>query len=179
MMGVGVWWILRAASAYETRKLSRQSETASLSAELKGQRPFVHGVIGLTRGWPLRLVGGVAFLGTLAAAKSGHWLGSDYAVGGAFAIWMLSLTGSWRREGWPRRIATGLSEISYTLYVTHFPVLFLVAAAVLKGRQFQPDAQGYAWFAALAAGILLFATAMWWLFERNTDRVRKMVWKAR
>ena len=131
------------------------------------------------RGWPLRVVGGVAFLGTLAAARAGHWLGSDYALGGAFAVWMLSLTGSWRRAGWMRRIATGLSEISYTLYVVHFPLLFLFAAAVLKGRQFQPDAQGYAWFAALAVGILLFCTGMWWLFERNTDRVRKKVWKAR
>ena len=131
------------------------------------------------RGWPLRVAGGLAFLGTLVAGRAGHWVGGDYAVGGAFAVWMVSLTGSWQRAGWMRRIATGLSEISYTLYVVHFPLLFLFAAAVLKGRQFQPDAGGLAVFAALAAGVLLAAIGMWWFFERNTDRVRKMVWKAR
>jgi peptidoglycan/LPS O-acetylase OafA/YrhL len=146
LLGVGVWWLV-----WKT-----------------GDR-----LIARCRGWPWRLAGGSLFLGTLAASKTDHWLGSAEPVGLAFAAWMLALTGAWRFPSWLNRCVTGLSEISYTLYVVHFPVFFFVAAVVLNGRQFPADAQGYIWFGGLAAATLAISAGMWWLFERNTDRVRK------
>ena len=126
-------------------------------------------------GWPGRVLGGLLFLGTLVGSKTGHWLGSDYAVGITFALWMLALSGAWRTGAWWTRLVTGLSEISYTLYVVHFPLLFFAAAVLLKGRQFPADGQGFFWFAILAAAILLISAGMWWLFERNTDAVRRLI----
>ena len=148
LLGAVVWWLLR--------------ETVARGWGL-----------GIFRNWGWRFGGGVLFLGTLAASKSESWLGSDHAVGIAFALWLLSLTGSWRRQGWWSRLSTGLSEISYTLYVVHFPFLFFVAAVVLKGRQFPADGLGLLWFGGLAIATLVLAAAMWWAFERNTVRLRK------
>ncbi len=198
LMGVGVW----GAGTVVSRQLSVGSDCGQvLQRGVQGESPAPAGRRvdersvgaetvgdGLTatggmrrwiawpaRGWPLRVVGGLVFLGTLAASKTGHWLGSDYAVGGAFAAWMLSLPGAWQASGWVQRMVSGLAEISYTLYVVHFPVLFYIAAVVLRGRQFEPGVHGSAWFVVLAAGVLVLAAGMWWLFERNTGWVRKRV----
>jgi peptidoglycan/LPS O-acetylase OafA/YrhL len=67
----------------------------------------------------------------------------------------------------------GLSEISYTLYVVHFPLLFVIGAAVLEGRQWPANGQGFLLFGGLIVVVLAISVGMWWLFERNTDRVRK------
>ena len=115
-------------------------------------------------------------MGTLAATKTNHWFGSDGAVGLVFAVWMLSLTGSRNMPVWLIRLGTGLSEISYTLYVVHFPVLFFVAAVVLKGRQFPAAAGGYLWFVGLGLAMLVLSAGMWWLFERNTNTVRRRIY---
>ena len=179
LMGAGVWWLLRMLGVR-----GQEDAPASSSASSSNQQSSISNrqsirVIRWFRGWPWRLVGGLLFLGTLAASKTDHWLGSDGAVGCAFALWMLSLPGGWRVPGWFNRLVTGLSEISYTLYVVHFPLLFFVAAVVLKGRQFPADAEGFLWFGGLTASILAISAGMWWLFERNTDRVRKWLLSGR
>jgi peptidoglycan/LPS O-acetylase OafA/YrhL len=115
------------------------------------------------------------FFGTLAASKMNHWFGSDAAVGLAFAAWMLALTGKQRFPSWVDRSVTGLSEISFTLYVFHFPLLFFVSTVVLEGKQFSADAQGFLWFCGLTVVTLATSALMWWLFERNTARVRKWI----
>ncbi len=104
-----------------------------------------------------------------------HWFGSDAAVGLAFAAWMLALTGKQRFPSWVDRSVTGLSEISFTLYVFHFPLLFFVSTVVLEGKQFSADAQGFLWFCGLTVVTLATSALMWWLFERNTARVRKWI----
>jgi peptidoglycan/LPS O-acetylase OafA/YrhL len=182
LMGAGVWWVRSQASRLRIaggglrieEEVQRRSASPSPISDPQSSitvRPQLH----FLRGWQWRVLGGALFLATLAATKTSHWLGSDYAVGTAFAVWMLALSGAWRTSTWWTRLVTGLSEISYTLYVVHFPLLFFVAAVVLNGRQFPADAQGYLWFAGLAIIILGIATGLWWLFERNTDTVRKWI----
>jgi peptidoglycan/LPS O-acetylase OafA/YrhL len=117
--------------------------------------------------------GGCAFLCTLLASKTGHWAGSDWMVGISFALWMPALLGGWPRFGWWSRCSTGLSEVSYSLYVMHFPVLFFAAAVMFNGYQYAPGIMSYLWFALLAGGTLLISAGFWWVFERNTTAVRR------
>lgn len=124
-----------------------------------------------------RSLGALVFAGTLAASKTSSVFGSDFAVGLAFAAWMPSLLGAWAWPGWWVKLGNGLSAISYTLYVVHFPILFLVAATQLGGLQFQPTGPGLLWFFGLSLLSLAVAVIMWWLFERRTDGVRR--WLAR
>jgi len=152
LFGAGVWWVLKQARS--------------------GKPTGIHGA----RQWGL-VIGGALFLGALGASKTGHWLGCEYAIGVAFAFWMLFLTDRFQTTGWWSQLVTGLSEISYTLYVIHFPLLFFVAAVFLKGRQFHPDAAGCSLFAGLAAFIFIVSTGMWWLFERNTEAARRWIIK--
>jgi peptidoglycan/LPS O-acetylase OafA/YrhL len=164
LMGAGVWWLVRKADGRDQTPDTRKEGIQRLGW-----------ISSFFRGRIWRLIGGMLFLGTLAASKTDHWLGSDTAVGCAFAAWMLSLTGGWRMPPLLTRCVTGLSEISYTLYVVHFPLLFFVAAMLLDGGQFPASAEGYLWFSGLAAAMLGISVAMWWLFERNTPWLRRKV----
>lgn len=180
LMGVGVWWLRSHAYRLKTDdgslRIQEDEERAAQAPQTSDNRqPTTSPRRCLSRAVFWRILGGLLFIGTLAASKTNHWLGGDLAVGSAFALWMLALSGTWWANRWWTRLATGLSGISYTLYVVHFPLLFFIAAVLLKGRQFAADAQGYLCFGTLAAGILTIATGLWWLFERNTDAVRRWI----
>lgn len=102
----------------------------------------------------LRLVSSVAFIGSLAMSKTSYMLGNDYSVGLCFAFWVWTWKGVPLHSPVVRRTASGLSDISYTLYVCHFPILFLVGAAWFRGAQFDPGWSAYAWFTALTLILL-------------------------
>jgi peptidoglycan/LPS O-acetylase OafA/YrhL len=168
VMGAGVWWLLRESTKSEGEEGNQKSEREGLFAR--------RALIWFCRGWAWRVIGGGIFFGALIVSKMESWIGSDYLVGITFALWMLSLPGSSRMAGWRSWVVTGLSEISYTLYVVHFPLLFFIAAVVLKGRKWPANGQGFLLFGGLIVVVLAISVGMWWLFERNTDRVRKRLW---
>ena len=72
-------------------------------------------------------------------------------------------------------MATFLAKISYTLYATHFPVLAFIWFVVFAPNKyvFGQAALGLCGFLLVSA--MLVATGMWWLFERNTERVRNVL----
>lgn len=74
---------------------------------------------------------------------------------------------------WYRYLAIGLSDISYTLYAIHFPILAVIYFTLLAPMQWQPSAAALGIGSALLAVVLASASAVWWLFERNTPQVRK------
>ncbi|WP_411846132.1 acyltransferase [Roseibacillus persicicus] len=75
------------------------------------------------------------------------------------------------------KFSIGTSAISFTLYVTHFPVATLLAAAFLKGKQMQPSISSYAIFIFVTILAILVSIVMWWCFERNTMKVKKTLKK--
>ena len=93
----------------------------------------------------------------------------------AFALWVVGLASCEHHILWLKKVAAGLSEMSYTLYLVHFPLLAFVFFAFFQGRKYLPDFTSYLCFGSLLAGCLIFAAMMWWCFERNTDRLRKRI----
>ncbi len=71
--------------------------------------------------------------------------------------------------------SAGISEMSYTLYLVHFPIMSLFFFVFFKGAQMVPGVISGIWFSAISALTLLYSGATWWLFERNTDRIRKFI----
>ncbi|MEI9804910.1 MAG: hypothetical protein WDN48_11200 [Pseudolabrys sp.] len=65
------------------------------------------------------------------------------------------------------------AEFSYTLYLVHFPFAAFLACYVLKNQRLMPGAASALVFAALLAAIILYAYAVYYLFERNTPKVRQ------
>lgn len=125
-----------------------------------------------------RLVSGALFLACLVLSKLDRFPSgsSDYFVALSFTLlaWCLknNFGGTARLLQTPAR---WLSEISYTLYVVHFPLIFALGALVYQGKQFQPGVNGLGHFALWFLAIFLAAVAFWWVFERNTPKVRKLL----
>jgi peptidoglycan/LPS O-acetylase OafA/YrhL len=67
-----------------------------------------------------------------------------------------------------------LSDMSFTLYLFHMPMVFLVAAWLHQGRGVSdPTQASWALLAATACAIFLVALLFWALFERHATRVRR------
>lgn len=103
---------------------------------------------------------------------------SDFLVGIAFAFLCLILT----KQPFPRRrlrwFAQGslyLSEVSYSLYLSHFPIVVLIAATVYESKKRVPDGMLLAQFFVWILVLLGMAVALWWLFESRTAFVRDRV----
>lgn len=118
---------------------------------------------------------GVLALGTLAASKTGSIFGTDWSLGVAFALWVVGLASCEHHVLWLKKLAAGLSEMSYTLYLVHFPLLAFVFFCFFEGRKFLPGVTTYLWFGSLLALSVTCAAGIWFCFERNTDRLRKRI----
>jgi peptidoglycan/LPS O-acetylase OafA/YrhL len=72
-------------------------------------------------------------------------------------------------------IARASSEFSFTLYLTHFPLLTLIVLTGFAPTRFAPGILAFATFAGLALTAIGWAALCWWCFERNTDRLYAML----
>lgn len=71
-----------------------------------------------------------------------------------------------------------LSNISYTLYLTHTPlVVFLAATLIAKGPKMQPTITGVGLTFLLTIIMLVYASILWFFFEKRTKDVKKWVIK--
>jgi peptidoglycan/LPS O-acetylase OafA/YrhL len=119
----------------------------------------------------------LAFLVGLAASLAWPSLPTDILLGIACAAALPCLARLANPGGLYGRFSFWLSEISFTLYVVHFPLIALLWFALLAPTQFAIGPAGFIAAAGLIAAALLYAAAMWWLFERNTGRVRTLFLK--
>lgn len=68
-------------------------------------------------------------------------------------------------------IARGLSNISYTLYLSHFPLLMVIVLSSFAPTKWPPGFTAAGIFIVLLAAAILWAVILWWCFERRTDDV--------
>ena len=132
------------------------------------------------RRWPAHplwlCAGGLLALTMLGASRMGK-LGAtdDLLVGSGFSVLVAALAVRPAKPGIYTATSAAASEVSYTLYLVHFPILALFFFAVCKGHQIQPGFAGAFWFLMTFVVVVLYAAGVWWCFERNTDRVRSWV----
>ena len=116
---------------------------------------------------------GLLALAALGLTKTSSIFGSDYVLGIAFALFITSLSVCPTRSVLYQRFANFMGETTYTLYLTHFPLLALIIFTGFHGVKLQPDLAGAGWFLGLLVVVLIYTTAVWWCFERNTEWLRK------
>lgn len=134
------------------------------------------------RAWHPRvaLTATAALLLSLLATKVLHGgvFALDLLVSSAMAWWLLATVRARPLLSLPRPVASAarfLSDISFTLYVTHLPLAVLLAASRGPLPRLAPDARGLALYAAALALLLVCARALWWCFEARTESVRRRV----
>ena len=127
---------------------------------------------------PLWLILGLLLtIGSLLASRSGQigivGEGTDLVIGIGCAVLVAGLASKASTNHLYGMLSAGASEISYTLYLVHFPLMAFLFFVFFKGSQMTPGPTSGSWFAITFGGVLLYSIAIWWLFERNTDKVRK------
>lgn len=78
----------------------------------------------------------------------------------------------WRPVSW---LAFHLSEMSYSLYLTHFSLVLGIGGIVLRGRRLLPDAAGLTTYLGWLCALLVLAWSFWFVFERRTYQIRQAV----
>jgi peptidoglycan/LPS O-acetylase OafA/YrhL len=113
----------------------------------------------------------------LTAAHRASELTGDYIMGlGAMGLIWCALSSA-PAGGTYAKAAIFLSEISYTLYLTHQPMLLLFSAAWLGTHRWPPDALHLLLTVVPIGTAVLFACLMYFLFESRTDALRKYLKK--
>ena len=102
-----------------------------------------------------------------------HYWHSDLYVGVSFALLLYGVLQIRKPMSAPfLRLAQTFAAFSYSLYVLHFPFLFLIRAAVFPRDRWQPDALHLLYASFLAAGVLVYAFVVSRATEANTPKLR-------
>ena len=132
-------------------------------------------LIGLLRANTLRIAAATLLTAALIVSKS-PMLG-DLPLGLAVALSLPVVANFPSPGGAYAAIARGLSEISYTLYLTHFPFLTLIVLVDIAPMRWAPSTSGLSVYVTLFVAAIGWASIVWWCFERNTDRVYFLITK--
>ena len=111
----------------------------------------------------------------LVVDKRSPGTASDICLGAAFALLLPSVAFLPDFGSLYHKIADSLAKISYTLYATHFPLLAFIWFVALAPRKWPVDLWSMTMMGSLVLCALTAAAAIWWLFERNTPRVREVI----
>ena len=124
------------------------------------------------------LIGSVIFLTSLIYSKisiAAPYLSHDFSIGIGFSIFLVTVLNSQLPLTGLRKFATFIADISYSLYLTHFPIVLLIATTYYGEKQIQPDSLGLSQFLIALGGLLLLAVIFWLLFERHTEYIRHKI----
>lgn len=103
---------------------------------------------------------------------------SDFLVGFSFAFLCLVLTYKTfpeSRRPWLAKFSLHISEVSYSLYLSHFPIVILIASIIYQSHKFVPDAFMLIQYFGWGLLLLVLGSILWWFFESRTIFVRTRV----
>jgi peptidoglycan/LPS O-acetylase OafA/YrhL len=125
-------------------------------------------------------IGGTVFLASLAWCRT-HRLYSDlvtdYIVGICFALWLYTLLLGSRDDVSVAyaNAAKKLAGFSYTLYLTHFPLLLLLRGLINPHGNWQPDLLHMTYAIGIATSALAYAYGVAGITEAHTADVRRVL----
>lgn len=102
-----------------------------------------------------------------------QWV-EDIIIGGLFS---LVISCQFRFENVNKVIKKGillLSDISYTLYLFHFPLVILIYTMFFSKKQMEFSLGGLCVYIMIILCLLIVSYLFWFLFERNTWKLQKI-----
>jgi peptidoglycan/LPS O-acetylase OafA/YrhL len=107
-----------------------------------------------------------------------YLMSSDLFIGISFSLLLLSIKDSnflIIKNEYLSKFSIWLSNISFTLYVIHFPIMMLIFSLFYENNMQVFSLDSSIQFIIISVGITLFSYCFWYLFEKNTDKVKKYI----
>ncbi|WP_405607808.1 acyltransferase family protein [Polaribacter sp. Asnod1-A03] len=125
----------------------------------------------------------ILFLISIVVSKKDYFAGvslisNDLFIGVCFSIFIFSIKDSSFfiiENKYLSKFSIWLSNISFTLYVIHFPLLMLIFALFYKDNMQVLSLNSFIEFSTISIVLIVFSYFFWYLFERNTDKVKKYI----
>lgn len=119
----------------------------------------------------------------LGYSKSNQWIermdiNPDLLVGLTFSILCLAMTSRpFPESRYPvvAFLSRTLSEMSYSLYISHFPLVILIASIAYGSAKLMPTGVVLAQFMGWCFVLIGFGFLVYWSFESRTFRIRTIV----
>jgi peptidoglycan/LPS O-acetylase OafA/YrhL len=103
-----------------------------------------------------------------------EWL-ADYVVGVAYTFVLLSFLNYDLKESFMRRVVEFFSNISYTLYLVHMPLIVFTVCYLFNNDRFGFEVKPVLIFLVYFAAIIIYSYLVYFLFEKRTPQVRDWV----
>jgi len=126
---------------------------------------------------PLFLYGSIALVSMILVISRMGGLGSffDPVLGLSFVPLVAACSVRTGSHVIYSKLSAAASEFSYTLYLVHFPLMACLFFSFMPGRQLPLSLFSLGVFASALFLVTLYSIAIWWCFERNTDKIRKVI----
>lgn len=154
LLAGGIIWIAGAAAAWCTRREELARCLRHLTTRIVAM-PLLFAALILTKAQPNQI--------------------DDLELGMAVALTLPVLTALPSPGGSYRTLARASSEVSYTLYLTHFPLLTFIIMVFYAPHRASPSLYAAGLYAVLLSVALIWAAVVWWCFERNTNRAYSVI----
>lgn len=102
----------------------------------------------------------------------------DLIIGFTFAMFLISIKNENLNNKLKKKIylfSQKLSDISYSLYVFHFPIVMLIFSLFYSNDQIIFNLSGIIQYLIWMILIIMFSYLMWFVFEKNTYKVRNFI----
>lgn len=119
------------------------------------------------------LCGGILFSATPGVNE---WI-ADYTVGIIYTLVLLSFLNFDMRESFLRKVVEFFSNISYTLYLVHMPLIVFTICYFFNNERYGFEMKPVLIFLAYFVGVIIYSYIMYALFEKRTPIVRDWVLK--
>lgn len=151
-------WLMGAGAYYINQKLDKSSSTS-----------FPYFNLAL-------LVTSIVFLVIISLARMTILpvFINDFSLAFVSGILVLLLSMCSMKLNILKKTAIYLSNISYTLYLTHVPAAMLVCGLISNDRH-DWNFESFVSFFVLTLVLLIYSTVCWYFFERNTPTVKKWI----
>jgi len=171
LMGLVVFFIgMRIAAFFPVWLIGALIAVKPISSRLIGAR-------GLSFVLPIAFLAACLFL----PKPTGLWTlaAHDLLLGAITGLFVANLASAEEQEVRPliRKLSHALSSTSYTLYLVHLPFAVLLASLVIgTGKRWVPSPLSFVWGFLIIGLVAAYAGVVWWLFERNLNKFRSVVY---
>jgi peptidoglycan/LPS O-acetylase OafA/YrhL len=110
------------------------------------------------------------------------WVDADFVVAFGFSILCFFLSNKNQAQysfnKLIKNLSVNLSNISYSIYLSHFPFVVLIIAFGFKLDKITPNASGVVIYSFWLIALIFIGSIFWYLFERHTYILKNMLLKA-